>query len=100
MTSKRVLSGFLEYLLASGAALLLLLVGYRILERAEFIPDIFDLFFLPGFFAALAFFPGGIDSLHPEAYLASAFLINSLLYGWPLLWFWKMAVRFRRKRYS
>ena len=98
MTRKKLLNGFLYYLVASGVAAAFQVLECLVFERPESLPYILGLLLLPGYYGAWMFVPGGVDSLHPNRYLALALLINSLLYGGLLLLLWKMGVRFCRKR--
>jgi hypothetical protein len=80
-------------LISAGVALLIFAVG-SIIPRIESI----GLLLAPGMYGALLLFPGGPHGYWPLAYVGFALIIDVLLYGYAVLWVWRLMRWFRAHR--
>ena len=80
---------FRGYLIACGvAALLLVIINIGAAAVGGWV-DTLSAMQAPGMLAAAVVFREGVHSDSPFMYLAGAFVVNTLLYAWPVMWLWK-----------
>jgi hypothetical protein len=86
-----------EYLISSAVSLAVLLLIALVAYVTKSSLGGLGILEAPGLLLAAVFFPQGGHSDFAYFYIGLALLIDALIWGWPVLWLWRLIIRAREK---